>query len=279
LFVDGLGLGVQDARINPLASGVCPNLETLLRGHAVPVDASMGVEGLPQSATGQTALLTGINAARTVGRHVEGFPGQVLREILRCHNIFIQMRQAGLRCTFANAYFVHESAEVVRASVHSATTVAALSAFGGVRTRQDLERNAAVYQDLTRESLRSRGYDGRLITPQEAAEHLAEIALDYELTLFEYFQTDRAGHSRDFDRARTVLATFDIFLGALLARVNPNEELLVLTSDHGNIEDLRVGGHTLNPVPLVAVGKGAEQLLNKVRSIVDVTPQLLALWC
>jgi hypothetical protein len=38
------------------------------------LDASLCVPGLPQSATGQAALLTGLNAPELMGRHIEGFP-------------------------------------------------------------------------------------------------------------------------------------------------------------------------------------------------------------
>jgi hypothetical protein len=278
LFVDGLGLGPPDPAVNPVLSGACPHLEQLLREQAVPIDPCMGVPGFPQSATGQTALLTGVNAAQAMGRHVEGFPGGELRNIIRERSLFAQMRQRGLTSTFANAYFVCDSSEVREAALQSVTTVAALSAFGRVRDRSDLERNEAVYQDLTREGLRPRGYRGPLITPAQAAEHLAAIARHYPLTLFEYFQTDRAGHGRDWLRAQQVLGQFDAFLATLLDRQAEAGYLLVLTSDHGNIEDLAAKGHTLNPIPFAALGPGAEGLKSRVRAITDVTPALLSLW-
>ena len=35
--------------------------------------------------TGQTALLTGVNAAAAMGRHVEAFPGRELRRLIEAH--------------------------------------------------------------------------------------------------------------------------------------------------------------------------------------------------
>jgi 2,3-bisphosphoglycerate-independent phosphoglycerate mutase len=277
VFVDGLGLGCDDPGRNPIQAGAFPALHALLREHAVPVDVRMGVEGCPQSATGQTALLTGINAAQAVGRHVEGFPGSRLREIICEHNIFLRMSRCGLKSTFANAYYSGTSDEVRARRIQSVTTVATLCAFGKVRERQAMERNEAVYQDLTREGLRAQGYGGPFVAPAESARHLLAIAREHHLTLFEYFQTDRAGHKRDPEHVRRALGLLDEFLSELLNR-KPSQLDLVLTSDHGNIEDLTQSGHTLNQVPFAAVGPHAARLKAAVRAITDITPALLSLW-
>ena len=278
VFVDGLGLGSDDPAANPVHGGACPCLDRLLRDHAVPVDAGLGVAGRPQSATGQTALLTGVNAAALVGRHVEGFPGAALKEAIRRDNLFLRVQALGRRATFANAYFIRDPQELQQARRQSVTTVAALSAFGCVRTVADLERGEAVYQDLTRAILRTRGYAGPLVTPREAAEHLIGIARGHALTLFEYFQTDRAGHGGDPARVRQVLGELDAFLARLIALCEAEDMTFVLTSDHGNIEDPAGAGHTLNPVPFVALGPQSDALSRQVKSLTDVTPALLSLW-
>ena len=54
VFVDGLGLGVDDPVINPVSDAVCPNLCRLLSRYARPIDAGLGVPGLPQSASVST---------------------------------------------------------------------------------------------------------------------------------------------------------------------------------------------------------------------------------
>jgi hypothetical protein len=163
------------------------------------------------------------------------------------HNIFSKLLAAGKTCTFANAYWIDDVAHIPprRASV---TTVATLAAFGGVRGKADLLANRAVYHDLTREKLRERGYTGPRITPEEAAEHLIGIANEHNFTLFEFFQTDHAGHSGHPERIFQCLEKLDRFFGVLLRF----EGLLIVTSDHGNIEDMTVLTHTANPVPLYA---------------------------
>lgn len=278
ILVDGLGLGPPTPGINPLYSGVCPCLLDLLENHAVPIDAGMGVPGLPQSATGQTALFTGVNAARVMGRHVEGFPGPVLRDLIRQDNVYDKLAGFGFRSTFANAYYVDDMAEVHARRRQSVTTVAALKAFGAVRNREDMLLGKAVYQDLTRASLRERGYEGALVTPAESARDLLGIAEAYDFTVFEYFQTDRMGHKGTRGEVEGVLAVVDEFLTGISAFVEKEGNLLVLTSDHGNVEESGSPLHSVNPVPLVAVGYGSDILKREAKSILDVAPLLLRLY-
>ena len=274
IFVDGLGLGSDDPDRNPLADRALGSLRDVLTT-ARPIDACLGVEGRPQSATGQTTLLTGLNAARSMGRHVEGFPGRALKRVIRARNVFLELGARGCSSTFANAYYFDNTERVRHLPVHSVTTVAALAAHGELRCRDRLERNEAVYQDLTRASLGARGYQGPCIAPEEAAAHLVEIASGYRLTLFEYFQTDRAGHSGEREWAANVLGDLNRFLSRLLDLCPSRHLTLMLTSDHGNIEDLSTPTHTRNPVPFFAYGEGAGALRSGVQSLVDVTPALL----
>ena len=279
VFVDGVGLGAEDPAVNPIVRGDSPCLARLLREAAVPLDATLGVPGLPQSATGQTALLTGINAAAAVGRHIEGFPGTALKNLIRARNVHAELTARGYRPAFANAYFLDERSRQMLARHPSVTTVAALSGLGAVRGPEELIAGRAVYQDLTREALRARGYTGPLQTPAGAAADLLHIADGQDFTLFEYFQTDRAGHSGDPAVQADILRRLDAFLAALVPWVAGGaERLFVLTSDHGNLEDATIRTHTRNPVPLVALGRGAEHLRAAVRSLPDFLPALLELY-
>lgn len=267
VFVDGVGLGPDDRTVNPLADREqFPTLGSLL-AQSIPLDASMGLPGLPQSATGQAALLTGLNTSELMGRHIEGFPPPRLKEVVRKHNIFSKLISAGKKCTFANDYWLDDIAQIPPRR-ESVTTVATLAAFGEVRGKPELTANCAVYHDLTREALRERGYKGPLITPEEAAEHLMKIADDQEFTLFEFFQTDHAGHSGDLEKVFRVLAKLDRFFCAL----REFDGLLVVCSDHGNIEDPAVRRHTANPVPLVASNPA---LFSSLQRIEELTPKLL----
>jgi hypothetical protein len=276
LFVDGIGLR-EAAPDNPVAPAVCPTLHRLVTAQAVPLDACLGVPGFPQSATGQTALFTGVNAARHLGRHMEGFPGPSLRNLIANGNLLLDLVRRGRRVRFANAYLA-ESVEEIRARrFKSVTTVAGLTCPEVFCLRRDLLANAAVFHDITRATMRERGYTGPLVAPEEAAGHLIRIAQDHDFTLFEFFLTDLAGHSRDRGEAVRTLALLDRLLDPLCRQAAACGLLLVLASDHGNIECMEGHNHSRNPVPLAASGPGAEALLNGAAAITDVTPRLLEL--
>lgn len=275
LFVDGLGLPAGDLRSS--IYGTFPALLRLLTAHCVPLDAQLGVPGLPQSATGQTAILTGLNAPALAGAHVEGFPNAQLRALIKRDNLFGSLLAQGKSCTFANAYVLLPGNHLP-ATLRSVTTVATLAAFGRTRNRRALLAGDAVYHDITRETVASRGVEGiPVITEAEAAAHLVSILRSVRFCLFEYFITDHVGHRQDSSGRRQVLGSLDRFIGAVLARLDAAQELLLLVSDHGNIEDGSRRGHTANPVPWVAWGCGAREALAECVSLLDVAPKIISL--
>ncbi len=272
VFVDGLGIGSSDPATNLLCGDRFPNLGKMLAS-ATPLDARLGVDGLPQSATGQATLFTGVNAARELGRHVEGFPPARLKETIRRENIFTKLRKLGKSCTFANAYWIDDPHRIPPRR-QSVTTVMSLSALGKVRGKKELMAGKAVNHDITRHTMHTRGYDGELIVPETAADHLIGIAEKHDLTLFEYFLTDRAGHARNRDLVFQTLDTLERFLPRVGTFAEQPNHLFLLGSDHGNIEDLSTFSHTCNPVPLVALGTFAEKF-QALETLADVVPAIL----
>ena len=224
-----------------------------LRGSSVPLDATLGVPGLPQSATGQTAIFTGLNAARLRGGHLQGFPGPRLREAIRGRNLFKALLEAGKSVTFANAYVRRSLEELAKDRRFSVTSVMIESTLGVVRGLAELRAGEAVFCDLTRRSI-SAEYQVPEISPETAAAHLAALSASHDLTLFEYFLTDRAGHRNPEAPLDRVLDEFGRFMAELL-RMLPSGTALLLCSDHGNVEAPDVVGHTFNPVPLLVVGR------------------------
>ena len=67
------------------------------------------------------------------------------------------------------------------------------------------------------------------------------------------------------------------FIRTVLARLKLARTTLILTSDHGNIEDLSIRNHTLNHVPTLAWGAGREHVRGRVRSLADITPVIIEL--
>ncbi|MGH9903133.1 MAG: hypothetical protein ACRD68_15105, partial [Pyrinomonadaceae bacterium] len=158
IFVDGLGIGTRGPH-NPLSLlepeaasplAVFRNEEPDLPfdGVLVRTDACLGVEGRPQSASGQTTILTGVNAPAALGYHKQGFPNEALREIISEHSIFLRLKRAGVGPNaFANTY-THRFFDA-RPRWVSATTVAVEAAGMRFRDVDDLRAGRAVYHDFT----------------------------------------------------------------------------------------------------------------------------------
>lgn len=283
IFVDGLGWSGGDPAADPCRDygGTlfdCDRTDAACR----PLDACLGVDGLPQSATGQTTLLCGVNAQAAVGRHVPGFPTAPLRAILREKSIFVQLRDAGRDGIFLNAFrpLFFRLPRAMQGRL-SATTVAHLAADRPFFGLDDLAAGRAVYQEFTNRELIGKGFDVPQLTPDQAGRILGRETLRRDFTLYEYFQTDRAGHAQDRPRAHAVLQDLDTFVRAALSEIAAQdaapETLVLLTSDHGNLEDLSTRSHTRNPVPLLAWGPGSATLLARCTRLDEVTPVLLSL--
>ena len=83
IFIDGFGIGEENAEKNPVYAARTPSLDRLFtEGMVMPTDTCLGVPGLPQSATGQTTIFTGVNAPEAVGRHINAQPTKPLRDII-----------------------------------------------------------------------------------------------------------------------------------------------------------------------------------------------------
>src|SRR5918997_2237874 len=115
VMVDGVGLAPIGPD-NPVATGM-PRLASILGAplddalcietptlHAVPIDATLGLPGLPQSGTGHSAIWGGFNAAAFNGRHQPSYPTIAMRERLKEHNLFRVAQMLGQRVAWANAY-------------------------------------------------------------------------------------------------------------------------------------------------------------------------------
>jgi hypothetical protein len=295
VFLDGVGIGPADPAVNPFAAARLPSLRALLGGR-LPVadaldaqerivaeravlaaaDATLGVEGLPQSGTGQTTLLTGRNAAAAYGRHFGPWVPTGLRPMLAEENLLVRAKAAGRRVAFANAYpvaLIEADARVFRRP--AAPPLAARAAGALTRDVPQLAAGEAVASSITNDRWRERTAEVPAVTAEQAGRTLAAIAAGADLTLFAHYDTDHAGHRGGMAGAVAALERVDAFLGALAAAL-PGDTLLVVSSDHGNVEDVREG-HTLNPVPVLVLGPGRAAAAERVRTLADVAPAILAL--
>lgn len=303
VFVDGLGLGPADPATNPVAGARLAALDGLFgpgaltragrptgagmpaagskavvgpRGAVVAADATLGVSGLPHSATGQTSLFTGENGAAALGRHLRAYPTPVLRALLYRHSVFARLARAGRRVAFLNAFPPDYAARLEAGTARaSATTLAFRAAGAPLRDLDELREGRAVGFDITGERLARLRGDWPTVTPAEAGRAAAAVVAESDVVLFEYFLTDLAGHAQDAAAAREALERLDAFVGAAVTALEGRGWLL-MTSDHGNVEDLTVKTHTTNPVPVALAalgapsGESAAALLEGVRTILDV---------
>jgi hypothetical protein len=281
-FIDGLGIGTRgphnpfDGLIDaaPLAIFAEETPPIPFEGLLVQTDACLGVEGRPQSASGQTTILTGINAPKIIGAHKQGFPNQALLDIIREHSIFLQLQNKGIESiTFANTYtkkFFERRPRWI-----SATTAAVEAAGLRFNVVDDLRDGRAVYHDFTNAMLIERGEDVKPRTPDQAGDVLAGIVVQHRFTLYEFFITDKVGHAQDYDEARRLLPVLARFIRALLGKLDLIRTTVILTSDHGNIEDLSARNHTLNPVPTIIWGRNRREIAERVSTLADITPAIV----
>jgi 2,3-bisphosphoglycerate-independent phosphoglycerate mutase len=292
LFLDGVGLGEDDPEANPLAQANLPALSRLLDGRRVvranggfsarlatllPLDAQLGVPGLPQSGTGQTTILTGVNAPALLGRHYGPYPNEPLRDLLRNGNLFRRLLAAGKPVAYANAYPDRFLDRLKRGTERlSANTRAALLAGLKLRGPTDLKAGRAISGLLTNEYWSRWGYAMPDLSAAEAGAQLACLAGDHALTYFEFWYTDVAGHRQDRTLSLHLLRLLDEFIGGIVDTLDLDRSLLVVLSDHGNFEDWRTARHTHNPALALLVGAGHATLARHLASLADVTPTLLA---
>jgi hypothetical protein len=280
LFVDGVGVGIDDAVDNPFASREIRHLAPLSGRDPAdgasfrPLDATLGVSGLPQSATGQTTLFSGINAAKAIGAHHPGLPGPTLQAILREHSLFTKLVQVGAKPTFANV-FTRRHLDARRPRF-GATTHMVLASGVPLRLIEDKDdRESSLSHDYSGEWMAERGYPVKLRSAADAALVLAGLLAGHDLVLYEYFLTDLAAHrgtrEQRFEQARRV----ETLLDAALSAIDLARHRVVVVSDHGNLEEVHHDRHTLNPVPLLAWGRGARAFMNAVPTMEALTPTLV----
>lgn len=292
VFWDGVGLGPDDPQANPIAKAHLPVLSRLLGGARlvlpvgrvegplatlVPTDATLGVSGRPQSATGQTALLTGRNAPQIVGGHYGPRPHAPLRDLLQEGTIFSRAVAMGYRVTLLNAY-PHEHLAAVASGrrLLGAIPFAAVAAGVPLRTADDLAVGRALSPDITNQGWPGIGYPHMPVrAPQEAGAIMARLSADYDLTFFDDWFTDVVGHEANCVSATEAIEMRDAFLGGLLSGLDLSRTLVVVTSDHGNLEDCTHRNHTEHLVPTLLIGAGRQRWSRRIHALTDVAGVVL----
>lgn len=293
IFLDGIGLGENNPDTNPFARAKMPNLNRLLEGrsllkdsapfhgeHAslVAVDPAVGVKGLPQSATGQAILLTGINIPSELGYHYGPKPNPEVAAYLKEATLFSRFTKEGKKAALLNAYPPRyfdgiDSGKRLYSSIPLAVINAGLPLF----RHEDLFAGRALSADFTGHGWRTMlGFkDAPVMDPTNAGRKLASLAKEYDFSLFEYWASDYAGHKQQMENAIGLMETFDAVLGGLAGAWE--DGLILVTSDHGNMDDLSTRKHTAADVPAFVIGKKAahEEFTQSMKNLTDIAP---AIW-
>jgi hypothetical protein len=188
------------------------------------------------------------------------------------------VKELGLVASFCNAYPQGYFDAVQRgkrllSAIPYAATVAGLP----LLTSEELRRGVALASDFTGEGWHSQlGYtDVPVYAPAAAGAKLWELAREVALIFLEHWQTDVYGHHRQLNEAVADLQTFDAFLGGLLGVADLNETLVIVASDHGNVEDCSHGKHTENPALTLLAGAASAEYAQKLWALTDLAPVAL----
>lgn len=292
IFLDGVGLGDDDPSVNPFAAANTPTLNSLTNGRRwlsstgrqqsaravfVPADPRMGVPGKPQSGSGQATILTGRNVPELIGEHYGPRPSPAIRKLLAEDNIYKQVVARGMTAALLEGYPPgwHQAVERgkrLRASYQEAPHVAGLPTF----TEREIYSGDALAVDWTGEGWRSQlGYtDSPVYTPHEAGVKMVELSRRYHFAFFANWVTDTIGHRGTVEEGARMLELFDGVMQGALDAWDDDEGLMIITSDHGNMEDLSHGKHTENDVPTVIIGSGKETFADGLQTLADIAPRV-----
>ncbi|MBK8987144.1 MAG: metalloenzyme domain-containing protein [Chloroflexi bacterium] len=288
-FLDGVGLGAADAAVNPFVTAVLPYLTTLFgpdwylagpgetiltnKASLIPTDANLGRPGRPQSATGQAAILTGRNVPQLIGEHYGPKPNTAVAAIIHQGTLFHEVVQAGGQAALLTPYPPGFFADVDSGRrLLSAVPLAAVSAGLPLMTADDLVHGRAISPDFTAQGWRDHlGYpDVPLLSLAQAGARLAALAQTRHFSFFEHWPTDVRGHRGTLAEAVAHLEMVDAVLGSLLDAWDEEHGLLIVTSDHGNIEDKSSRSHTRNPALTILAGAGQAELAGRIHDLTDV---------
>jgi 2,3-bisphosphoglycerate-independent phosphoglycerate mutase len=219
-------------------------------------------------------MLTGLNVPEQIGEHYGPRPNPPIRAILAADNLFKRIVAAGGTTALLEGYppRFHESVnrgKRLLASYQQAVVEAGFTLFDD----QAIYNGDALPVDFTGEAWRGElGYtDTPLYTPVEAGHKLVELARRYTFSFFPHWYTDTLGHRGTMPQTIRSLEVFDGVMEGVLELWDPNEGLVIISSDHGNMEDMTQAHHTLNPVPTVVIGREAERFAG-VRDLTDLAP-------
>jgi 2,3-bisphosphoglycerate-independent phosphoglycerate mutase len=292
IFVDGIGLGDDNPEINPFAVANLPTLTALTNGKKwirgigrqiservifIPTDPRLGVAGRPQSGTSQAAILTGKNVPQIIGRHYGPKPDEVTRNLLAQDNFFITVKERGKHAALLDAYPPKLLEDIERGyTLPSSIQYAAIHSGQSLFTIEDVIAGRALTAEYTGKAWRE--YlnldDTPIYSPQDAGKKMVELARNYDFAFHSHWMTDYVGHRGPFERGVELLEILDGVIEGVLDTWDDDEGLVILTSDHGNLEHIGDRKHTENDVPTLVIGTGKEAFADGLSQLTDFVPRM-----
>jgi hypothetical protein len=195
-------------------------------------------------------------------------------DLLRRDNLFQRLVQRGRTAALLNAYPQRYFDAIASGRRnYSAIPLAVTSAGLPLFTTADLRADRALSADFTGEGWPESEPPASL-SAHAAGQKLAELALGYDFAFFEFWLSDFTGHRGGLDEARRLLERLDAVVGGVLSAWD-DDHLIVITSDHGNLEDLSQRHHTANPVPTLVIGHDRQALAEGLTDLTHLAPAIL----
>ncbi|MEO8397325.1 MAG: hypothetical protein ABI700_30290, partial [Chloroflexota bacterium] len=143
-------------------------------------------------------------------------------------------------------------------------------------TEAEIYSGDALAVDWTNAGWRSDlGYsDTPIYTPEEGGRKMIELSRRYDFAFFSNWITDTIGHRGKVEDGVKILELFDAVMAGALAEWDDAEGLIVITSDHGNMENLSHGKHTENDVPTVIIGQEKARFAEGLHTLADLVPRM-----
>jgi hypothetical protein len=141
-----------------------------------------------------------------------------------------------------------------------------------LRSWDDVRRGQALTGTLTHELEGRFNWDAFGVPalsrrdPRDAAEVLLALANRHDFTFYKYQLADLVSHTGQEDLARDVFAVIEDFVEAVLRGIDPRETVVIITSDHGHLEQVAFSkGHPKSRVPTWYFGPDAEVHAGQMR--------------
>ena len=140
--------------------------------------------------------------------------------------------------------------------LHDVEAYMAEQAISGTITGRDWRRHAALREVPVHD-------------PAAAGRIVGTLAESARFVFYEHWVTDVLGHRRTLRQAADHFALVDGFLRGLTESLDGSSTLVMVGSDHGNVEESGHGRHTRNPALGLMWGAGFAECAERISSLMD----------